>query len=253
MKKVFLGAAAAIVIAAPAQAANLPVKAPPVVAETIYSWTGFHIGVNGGWSRTGYDQQWVLGPGATVNPSRSNGIIGGHFGAMYQINRLVIGFEAAWSAMPGDNWTGLVPANASTFNTQLKLGHLFMIGPRLGWTPRDRWLLTVGGGYATATVTQRLFSAAGAIQPDLATHERHNGWYAGGGIDYAVTQNIVAGVEYQHVGLNNRQHCREPRKIAGTCLGAGDDSTSNIRPHVDIVRARLSIKFWGASPVVARY
>ena len=49
MKKLVLaGAAVAALIAGPAMAADLPVKAPPIVP--VYDWTGFYVGINGGYS-----------------------------------------------------------------------------------------------------------------------------------------------------------------------------------------------------------
>ena len=54
MKKLLFAATAAGALAAPAQAADLPVKAPPVVAAAVYSWTGFYIGGHVGyaWGRS---------------------------------------------------------------------------------------------------------------------------------------------------------------------------------------------------------
>ena len=43
--------------AAPALAADLPVKAPPMAPAPVWNWTGFYIGVNGGysWGRSSRD------------------------------------------------------------------------------------------------------------------------------------------------------------------------------------------------------
>ena len=43
--------------AAPALAADLPVKAPPMPPAPVWNWTGFYIGVNGGysWGRSSRD------------------------------------------------------------------------------------------------------------------------------------------------------------------------------------------------------
>ena len=46
----------ALVVAAPfgaAMAADMPLKAPPIVAE--YSWTGIYLGMNAGWLRNDFD------------------------------------------------------------------------------------------------------------------------------------------------------------------------------------------------------
>ena len=52
MKKFLLatiGSATLLGVAAPALAADMPVKAAPPVVAPIYSWAGFYIGANGGW------------------------------------------------------------------------------------------------------------------------------------------------------------------------------------------------------------
>ena len=55
MKKFLLatvGLLALLGMAAPASAADLPVKAPPPpVVAPVYNWTGFYIGANGGWGQ----------------------------------------------------------------------------------------------------------------------------------------------------------------------------------------------------------
>jgi outer membrane immunogenic protein len=53
MKKSVLGLVAmGALIAGPAMAADMPVKAPPAPVAPAYSWTGFYIGgeVGGGWA-----------------------------------------------------------------------------------------------------------------------------------------------------------------------------------------------------------
>ena len=50
MKKLLLGvAASATLIAAPALAADMPLKAPAPAAVVAYNWTGLYIGANAGW------------------------------------------------------------------------------------------------------------------------------------------------------------------------------------------------------------
>ena len=42
-------AVVALIAAGPALAADLPMKAPPAVAAAVWSWSGFYIGVHGGY------------------------------------------------------------------------------------------------------------------------------------------------------------------------------------------------------------
>ena len=79
MKKSFAAAisfAAIITAVAPASAADMAVKAPPMAPlPVIYNWTGFYIGANGGWgqSRNCWD---FVAPGA-VFAGGGFGVAGG--------------------------------------------------------------------------------------------------------------------------------------------------------------------------------
>jgi outer membrane immunogenic protein len=57
MRKFLLGTLGLVAMAAPALAADLPVKAPPpVYVAPMYNWSGFYIGANGGWGSS--DNCW---------------------------------------------------------------------------------------------------------------------------------------------------------------------------------------------------
>ena len=90
MKKVFLAALMAGV-ASSAMAADLPTrKAPPApmtYAPPVFSWTGFYVGVNGGWGGTS-------GGGNLGSPT--GGLVGGTVGYNYQIGQFVAGLEGDW-------------------------------------------------------------------------------------------------------------------------------------------------------------
>ena len=50
MQKFFVGAIAlaAAIVSAPVFAADMPVKARPVVVDPVYDWSGFYIGAHAG-------------------------------------------------------------------------------------------------------------------------------------------------------------------------------------------------------------
>ena len=114
MKKLATAIAAIALIGTPALAADMAVKAPPPVAAAVYSWTGWYVGGNIGYS-WGDAHTDLTGNGTTtttVSPptpalsvpfafahsdtARLNGVIGGaQLGYNYQFSpNWVLGFEA---------------------------------------------------------------------------------------------------------------------------------------------------------------
>src|SRR5204863_6867754 len=65
---------------APASAADMrmPIKAPPPVAAMITNWTGFYIGINGGysWGRSRDDGSFVTAPGGVLIVAPAGSVLG---------------------------------------------------------------------------------------------------------------------------------------------------------------------------------
>src|SRR5208283_4489220 len=127
MKKLLLTTAVLAASIGSAFAADLPsVKAPPVIALPPPVWTGFYVGVNGGFGG-GYGDATlaILGPIAfgfasanTTNMNFGYGdfFIGGQAGYNYQFaNRVVVGLETDMQ------WSG-ISARASANNVAATLG-----------------------------------------------------------------------------------------------------------------------------------
>src|ERR1700761_7958655 len=101
MKKLLLAGAIASMFATNAFAADLPVKAPPIVVP-VWNWTGFYVGVNGGysWGRSNTSIAPFVSPFpiAAFAPFRQNvdgGVGGGQVGYNWQLDpKWLIGFEA---------------------------------------------------------------------------------------------------------------------------------------------------------------
>ena len=111
MKRFVLGSVAlAAMVAGPAMAADMPVKAPaPVVSY--YDWTGVYIGASIGWARPEVTREYpgaavALVPGPTIGfvpagsstSSSNETIYDVHAGAQVQWGWLILGAEAGYSA-----------------------------------------------------------------------------------------------------------------------------------------------------------
>ena len=153
----------------------------PVVYAPAFTWTGFYIGVNGGFADR-------VTSGSTNFGSSTGGTIGVTGGYNYQIGQFVAGFE-------GDvNWLD-TSKSAAYINGTNKFSTNTMITDRLraGYAI-DRTLLFVTGGYAgmqtRASFNDTVFGFSGS----------QSGWRSGGvlggGVEYAFTNNITAKAEY---------------------------------------------------------
>jgi len=110
MKRILIGSAAIIFLfATSAFAADLaprPYTKAPVIVDPGYNWTGFYVGLNGGYSWGRATETVTLGApfpptSATFRQNVNGGVFGGQIGYNWQVDRRwVLGLEA------DAQWTG---------------------------------------------------------------------------------------------------------------------------------------------------
>jgi outer membrane immunogenic protein len=251
MKRFFWGALSLVAMAAPALAADLPVKAPPPPVIPMYNWSGFYIGGNGGWGQA--DDCWnifvpVAGPIFATLPegchNKSGGVAGGQIGYRLQLpgNHFVWGIEAQ-----GD-WANLNASRVSaldrffTLNTKVDGIGLFTTQLGFAW---DTWLVYVKGGAAVTSNQFDVVSTIGGI--DLATdHSTRWGGALGVGFEYGFTPNWSVGLEYDHLFMGSQDFAC----ITAVCAGV----LSRVTQDLDMVTVRFNYRFGGyGAPLVARY
>jgi outer membrane immunogenic protein len=214
-------ALASLFLATPivAQAADLPAAAPapaykaPGYGPPPFLWSGFYIGGNigAGWSQaTVNDLAPPVGGGVNYGNPNSNGFFigGGQIGANYQISAFVIGAEADfdWSANHHNNGPGTAVAGVGTLQVAASDRWITTLAARFG-VALDHWLIygKAGGGWVSAsnfTVTNVTTGAAVGI----SGNSTNSGWLVGGGIEYAITNNWTAKLEYDYLGLRNASY-----------------------------------------------
>jgi outer membrane immunogenic protein len=261
--------ALAAMIAGPAVAADMPVKAPPPVAY--YDWSGAYLGLNigGVWADVNrfYPNFALVRLQPQTFTSHNNDVIYGfHAGAQWQRGQWVLGVEAAYSAGSRDiqGTVSLSPPEPfTTLSAYNKIGSLFTVGPRLGYA-WGRWMVFGTGGYAIGQIHGQyactgtgiaVFPGGGACSAvfgPLATlnatgHTGNDGWFAGGGFEYMVLKgslvDVILGAEYQHFDLRDKTaFCFSP---GCAVLGMQDHIDFNHGARGDIVRARVAIKTQG--------
>jgi len=230
-----LVAAAAIAVAAyrPALAADLPAPSlPPPLPAAIYNWTGFYLGINGGFG-TG-TSNWSDGVIGTTGSFPTSGfLVGGTAGVNYQIAEYVFGIES-----DGD-WTNLRGNSGSTCG-----GIAAVVTPPVSCQTQSRWLATVRGrvGYAFDRIL--LYGTAGAAfgnvqtglnPPSTFDSAVEAGWTIGAGVEVAFAQNWTAKAEYLFVDL--------PNATCTTAANCGGAAGSIVSFNENIIRAGVNYKF----------
>jgi outer membrane immunogenic protein len=231
MKRLFLSTILSLLGGGYALAADFPQEPPPqpVYAPVvpIYNWTGFYVGINGGW---GVGTAKWTGPFSSGSQSDSGGLIGGTLGANLQMGALVIGIE-------GDiDWSGI-----DTRGT----GICSLTG---ACQAEQNWLGTVRGRIGYAWDCLLFYGTAGGIFGntkttfnDVTTSNVKTGWTAGAGVEWTFADNWTAKLEYLYANLGNvATTCS-----TSTCLLANGGSAIPLAIGLtdNLVRAGISYKF----------
>ena len=190
----------AVLVAGAATAADMPVKAAPrpVMVAPAFSWTGFYLGVNGGWG-WGNSKRELLGLAGSFDIDGA--LAGGQVGFNYQFagSGFVLGFEADYQWANIEGTAGIFPANLS-----VELQRFGTARGRLGWA-WDRFMIYATGGWAFGARTEVTLGPGILGAPLLSVSQDRSGWTAGAGIEWAFAPNWSAKLEYLHIDLDNKQ------------------------------------------------
>jgi len=198
-------------LAGAASAADLTVPYEPVPApEPAFTWTGLYIGAHGGYAWSDFSNEAIAAYG-DLKPDGWFG--GGQAGYNYQFaNNVVLGIEAdvsfgdqkdSISAVIGDPLE-----NAVTLDYAAKIDTFGTVRARAGYAV-DQFLPYVTGGLAWANAELGFHNqiiADGNVAVDLSASDKQTftGWTIGAGLEYAVTNNITAKVEYLYADLGSK-------------------------------------------------
>jgi outer membrane immunogenic protein len=265
MKKLALAAALTFAFAGAASAADLAArpytKAPPPLVS-VYNWTGFYVGINGGYASSRKCWDLVSVTGIPVVPAiaegchdATGGTVGGQIGYRWQASNWVFGLEAQgnWADLRGSNLSGnLTFATPYTNRTRIDSFGLFTGQVGYAW---NTFLLYVKGGAAVTHDKYDAFTNAPFLAFPTGTafdrgSETRWGGVVGIGGEFAFSPNWSLAVEYDHLFMGN--HNVTMTAVGNLGLVAGSVTRGlNISQDVDMVTARINYRFGG--PVVARY
>jgi outer membrane immunogenic protein len=261
-------AIAILLIGGPALAADqkAPVftKAPMI---PVFSWTGFYFGGNAGghWGRDNIStttsanfnaaSRAAIDLASPVTLKPQGWLAGVQVGYNMQVNHLVLGFEGDADWLNGSNSSSLVfpgpnPLPGDTLSSSTQGTFLATLRPRVG-AAFDHSLLYITGGLAIGTVktTDSMAVVGGTVLEQTSDTRTRIGWAAGGGFEYAFTDNWSAKVEALHVDLGGTYDTGIPCVVV---CGAAVDIVVHHKYTDNIARFGINYRF-GAAPVVAKY
>jgi outer membrane immunogenic protein len=203
---------------------SMTYKASPAVP---FSWTGFYIGVNGGYA--GGTSGWS-DPGVGADSGKFNtsgGLLGGQIGYNWQTGPMVLGLEsdADWMSVKGNTAGagGVCLADGGGL-CQTQQSWVGTTRARVGYAV-DRWLPYITAGAAYGNIQ--------AAQPTGTTSATNFGWTAGAGVEVALDRNWSAKLEYLHIDLGTAN-------FVGSASGT---QTLLVPATNDLVRAGVNFRF----------
>jgi len=211
MKKLTLAAAAFVALTGSAIAADLPRKAPAVVAPAplpVATWTGCYLTGGVGYGMWNQDNQTFDGGAVDFQHTDGGrgwlGRVGG--GCDYQFwQKFVVGALADYDfanlkgnmTLPGFAWAG-----------DEKMNWAWAAGGRLGYLPWDTLLVYVSGGYTQAHFDgTNLF--AGVTPLGITTlGTTYSGWFLGSGYEYRfdMLPGLYWRTEYRFSSYNSKDN-----------------------------------------------
>jgi outer membrane immunogenic protein len=259
-----------------AQAADLPTRkeAPaPVFVPPPFTWTGFYIGLNaGGLWPSGGRSATIFDPAAGTDGgflnaafpgglgSQSVGFLGGgQAGYNWQTGAFVLGVETDFDGATNSksfNNVGVPFAGAGvpailagdflSVNGKASLSWLGTTRARVGFvaTPDNRLMIYATGGiaYGGGSTNFSVFdSTTGSFWTGNPSSTRV-GWTIGGGVEYAVTNNITIKGEYLYADLGSTDFTTVGNAAAATFF-PGVFASGHLSYNASIFRAGVNYKF----------
>lgn len=231
-----------------ARAADLgvPRYSPPPPPAPVSTWTGFYVGINGGFGGDEFKYPFsegavpALGLGPTTGTStlHSSGFLGGvQAGYNWQVSPAwLIGLEADFD---GADIDGTATTSTNTFSGSIgtKLDWFGTVRGRVGVLVTPATLLYGTGGWAYGHTTSSANFTAFGLEAVASTGHEQNGWTAGAGIEYAITPALSFKTEYLFVDLGSQTIASGV--VAGVPFSLSEKTTAHT------VKAGLNLKFGG--------
>jgi outer membrane immunogenic protein len=214
---------------------------PEPPPSPVFSWEGLYIGVNAGYAGDRFEYPFsytccykdISGQFDLT----SSGFV---YGAQVGYNLLLapewlLGIEAdiQGTSIKGNLGFHLDSPFPLDINAGSKVDWFGTVRGRLGWI-NDRLLLYVTGGWAYGKSTAYANISSPWGSDSISKTLSGSGYAVGGGLEYAITDNVTVKTEYLYVDLG---------KANLFTYGKDDCFTLDQKTHFHVVRAGLNYKF----------
>ena len=259
-----------------ASAADLPArtytKAPAMVVDPAYDWSGFYVGVNvgGDWRNDSWNYVVDPNPGQQHLGATSRGLVGAAGTGASNGTNFIGGGQVGYNwQSAGSRWVLSVEADISGMGTRTRTAPGFLSGGdpfTVTESDRANWLATFRGRVGYAWDRSLLYATGGLAIADIRLASTYTdllagdnaagagsrtgvraGFAVGAGWEQALAQNWSVKVEYLYTQFDRVGFDYTILSASGftNVIHASDRISDNI------VRVGLNYK-WGG-PVVARY
>lgn len=245
MKRSLLAAIALVAMSVAAPAADLPVYTKtPVLMPALYDWSGFYLGLNGGWGTENRCWDSISASGAIVASdgcrNTSGGFAGGQMGYRFQTGPWVWGLD-----LQGD-WADLKGSSASIVNpgfvNRSRMDAFGLFTGQIGYAFNTALLYFKGGA---AVISDRNDIVSNGTVFATAPGDNRWGGAVGLGAEFTFAPNWSAAVEWDHFFIPNN-NTTFTTVATGTLF-----SSDRVHGDADMVSVRVNYR-WGG-PVVGKY
>ena len=226
-------------------------KSPVMAPVALYNWSGFYIGGHGGglFGEKDWTDATFLPPLSLGSHDVEGFLAGAQAGFNIQTGNFVFGIEGQWSWTNSDGeHTCLQPIVViggpviPGINCRTEMDWVATVAGRVGYA-FNNVLLYGKGGIAFASEEHSIFLTG--LPPPAGPAltgggDTRTGWMAGAGIEYGITPNWSAKIEYNYMDFGSEQiDFRDP--LTNLLIVSMD-----IDQQVHVVKAGINYRFtWG--------
>ena len=199
------------VFAADISSGQPPIAPAPEIMSTTYDWSGLYIGAHAGYFFGGANLGFLPPAAAGGLDVDTDGFAGGgQVGYNWQIDRFVVGGEAdiSWADLEGSQAIpgGTVSTRADWLSTvRARAGIAF-----------DRVMIYGTGGVAFTSMETAVAGPLGFASDKNSL----TGWAAGGGVEWAITDDLSLKGEYLYVDFGDEPYALGGAPVPGDLDGS---------------------------------